>query len=79
MIRRFFWFLVGLVSGVYATIWVRRTVDDVADKLSPTALVDQVIHVLKALATAAMSGAGFLVETVSNRGPRPGRSSHTPQ
>lgn len=67
MIRRTFWFVVGLVSGVYATLWVRRTAEEVSERLTPTALVDQVIHVLRSLVQAAISGVGFVVDTVGER------------
>lgn len=78
MMRRLFWFVLGALSGVYATVWVRRTAGEMAEKLSPSAVADQVLHVLKALAKAAMSGAGALVDVVSERvsGPSgPGQSA----
>lgn len=68
MIRRTFWFLVGLVSGIYATIWARRKAEQVSERLTPSAIADQVLGVLKAVVTAAVSGVGFLIETASSRG-----------
>lgn len=65
--RRLFWFVAGMVSGIYATLWARRTAEEMADRLSPSALLDQVLHVLKSLMKAAVSGAGFLVDTATDR------------
>jgi hypothetical protein len=47
--RRLFWFLLGIVAGIYGTLWVRNTASDLSQRLSPSAILEQVVEVLRTL------------------------------
>ena len=53
MMRRLFWFFLGVVAGASAVIWARRTAESVAERLTPSALFAE----LKKVATLAWSAA----------------------
>lgn len=59
--RRLFWFLVGVIAGIYGTLWVRNTASDLSQRLSPSAILEQVIEVLRQgwiRLQAAVTGSG---------------------
>lgn len=35
MFKRFFWFVLGTIAGVSGYLWLRRTMSDLADKVTP--------------------------------------------
>lgn len=47
--RRLFWFLLGVVAGIYGTLWVRNTASDLSQRLSPSAILEQVVEVVRAM------------------------------
>ncbi len=47
--RRLFWFVVGVVAGIYGTLWVRNTASDLSQRLSPSAILEQVVEVVRAV------------------------------
>lgn len=58
--KRLFWFTVGVVVGIYGTLWVRNTASDLSQRLSPSAILEQVLEVLRqgwVRLQAAVSGA----------------------
>lgn len=67
MIRRAFWFLLGVAAGVYSALWVRRTAEDVSERLTPAAVAEQTVRIVSALLRAMISGIGYLVEAATDR------------
>lgn len=55
MIRRLFWFCVGVVAGVYGTLQVRRAADGIAERLS-----------LESVLRTAVSAIQFIVRTLTD-------------
>lgn len=53
--RRVFWFVLGAIAGASAVIWARRKADAVAERLTPSALFDELRRVLAALVDKARS------------------------
>ena len=53
--RRMFWFLLGAVCGASAVIWVRRKAESVAERLTPSALLEELRHVVLLLWDKARS------------------------
>lgn len=49
MFKRLFWFLLGVVSGATAVIWVRRKAGAVAERLTPSAILEELRAVAVAL------------------------------
>lgn len=45
MFRRLFWFVLGVIAGATAVVWVRRKAEAVAEKLTPTAILAELRHV----------------------------------
>ena len=35
MFKRMFWFLLGIAAGVSGYLWLKRTMSDMADKMTP--------------------------------------------
>ena len=53
--RRVFWFVLGAIAGASAVIWVRRKAEAVAERLTPSALVEELRRVVVALWDKARS------------------------
>lgn len=53
--RRVFWFVLGAIAGASAVIWARRKAEAVAERLTPSALFDELRRVLAALVDKARS------------------------
>ena len=47
--RRLFWFFLGVVAGIYGTLWVRDTASDLSQRLTPSAILEQVVEVLRSV------------------------------
>lgn len=53
--RRVFWFVLGAIAGASAVIWARRKAEAVAERLTPSALFDELRRVVAALVDKARS------------------------
>lgn len=53
--RRVFWFVLGAIAGASAVVWARRKADAVAERLTPSALFDELRRVVSALWSKARS------------------------
>lgn len=53
--RRVFWFVLGAIAGASVVIWARRKAEAVAERLTPSALFDELRRVLAALVDKARS------------------------
>ena len=51
MMRRMFWFVLGAISGVCGTLWVRRKAVAAAEKMTPSAILAVLIDSAKSLVT----------------------------
>ena len=49
MMRRLFWFVLGVVSGAYAVLWVRRKATVIGEKLTLSAILHAVLDAVKFL------------------------------
>ena len=47
--KRLFWFVLGAVAGATAVIWVRRKAEAVAERLTPSAILEELRSVAVAL------------------------------
>ena len=47
MLRRLFWFVLGVVAGIYGTLWVRNAASEISQRLSPSAILEQVVEVIR--------------------------------
>lgn len=47
--RRLFWFVLGVVCGVYATLWSRRKVAEIGERLTVRAIVNALLDAVKFL------------------------------
>lgn len=45
--RRFFWFLLGVVAGITGMKWMRRKAGEIAEKLTPTAVFETLVDLVK--------------------------------
>lgn len=53
--RRVFWFVLGAIAGASAVIWARRKAEAVAERLTPSALFEELRRVVTALWEKARS------------------------
>lgn len=49
--RRMFWFVLGVISGVSGVLWVRRKAIAAAEKMTPSAILSVLIDTAKSLVT----------------------------
>ncbi|MEY3806448.1 MAG: hypothetical protein RIR69_1260 [Actinomycetota bacterium] len=49
MIRRLFWFALGVISGIYATLWSRRKVTEIGERLTVTSILNALLDAVKFL------------------------------
>ena len=47
--KRLFWFLLGVLAGATSVIWVRRKAEAVAERLTPSAILEELRTVALAL------------------------------
>ncbi len=47
MMRRFFWFTLGVVAGITGMKWMRRKAGEIAEKLTPTAVFETLVDLVK--------------------------------
>jgi hypothetical protein len=47
MMRRFFWFMLGVVAGITGMKWMRRKAGEIAEKLTPTAVFETLVDLVK--------------------------------
>lgn len=47
--RRLFWFILGVGCGVYATLWSRRRVTEIGERLTVTSIVHALLDAVKFL------------------------------
>ena len=59
MMRRMFWFLLGIAAGISGYVWVKRTAADLHDRVTPEAL-------LRACVNAVQRGLRSVVELVKS-------------
>ena len=45
--RRFFWFMLGVVAGITGMKWMRRKAGEIAEKLTPTAVFETLVDLVK--------------------------------
>jgi hypothetical protein len=51
VMRRMFWFVLGVISGVSGVLWVRRKAIAAAEKMTPSAILSVLIDSAKSLVT----------------------------
>ena len=51
MMKRLFWFCLGVVSGAAGLMWVRRKAIAAAEKITPSAILSVLIDSAKSLVT----------------------------
>lgn len=49
MMRRLFWFALGVVSGAYGVLWVRQKATAIGEKLTLSAILHAVLDAVKFL------------------------------
>lgn len=49
MMRRFFWFVLGVICGAYAMVWVRQKASAIGEKLTPSAILHTLLDAVKFL------------------------------
>lgn len=49
MFKRLFWFVLGVLAGAASVIWVRRKAEAVAERLTPSAIFEELRSVALAL------------------------------
>lgn len=49
VMRRMFWFVLGVISGVVGVLWVRRKAVAAAEKMTPSAILSVLIDSAKSL------------------------------
>lgn len=64
MIRRSFWFVLGVLAGAYGVVWARRNIENVSRHLTPTALLEEAVKVVTALARGIVSTVSRIVDAV---------------
>lgn len=47
MMRRFFWFFLGVVAGITGMKWMRRKAGELAEKLTPQAVFETLVDLVK--------------------------------
>ena len=47
MMRRLFWFLLGVVAGITGMKWMRRKAGEIAEKLTPAAVFETLVDLVK--------------------------------
>lgn len=47
MMRRLFWFMLGVVAGITGMKWMRRKAGEIAEKLTPTAVFETLVDLVK--------------------------------
>lgn len=62
MMRRFFWFMLGVVAGITGMKWMRRKAGEIAEKLTPTAVFETLVDLVKLVVRK-------IFELVENRDP----------
>ena len=45
--RRLFWFMLGVVAGITGMKWMRRKAGELAEKLTPTAVFETLVDLVK--------------------------------
>jgi hypothetical protein len=55
MIRRFFWFLLGAITGITGMSWLKKTMTSLADRMTPANVADAAIHSLTAVVNKVVS------------------------
>lgn len=49
VMRRMFWFVLGVITGVTGVLWVRRKAIEAAEKMTPSAILSVLIDSAKSL------------------------------
>lgn len=52
--RRFFWFMLGVVAGITGMKWMRRKAGEIAEKLTPAAVFNTLVDLVTLLARKVM-------------------------
>lgn len=47
MMRRLFWFMLGVIAGIIGMKWMRRKAGEIAEKLTPTAVFETLVDLVK--------------------------------
>lgn len=47
MMRRLFWFMLGVIAGITGMKWMRRKAGEIAEKLTPTAVFETLVDLVK--------------------------------
>ncbi len=47
MMRRFFWFMLGVVAGITGMKWMRRKAGEIAEHLTPAAVFETLVDLVK--------------------------------
>lgn len=49
MMKRLFWFVLGVAAGAYGVLWGRRKASEVADSITPQAVATLVIDAVRSV------------------------------
>lgn len=55
MMKRLFWFLLGVVAGAYAMTWGKKKATEVAESLTPEAIARSLFDAAKTLVRRALA------------------------
>jgi hypothetical protein len=65
MMKRFFWFCLGVVAGATGLMWARRKAITAAEKITPSAILSVLIDSAKTLVTRLIALYGKSGDTSS--------------
>ncbi len=65
MMKRLFWFCLGVVSGAAGLMWVRRKAIAAAEKITPSAILSVLVDSAKSLVTRLVALYGKSGDTSS--------------